>query len=116
MGAADGRLGALGAADGRLGALGAAGRGLRSPLINKCWAAIFYRTYLRAPLELVGSIDIRECLQEVYMSIGDAYGVVGALNRRVLGHTGCGDKKMYKISMINISKKKNKTIYMKIVI
>ena len=40
------------------------------------------------------------------MSIGDAYGVVGALNRRVLGHPGCGDKKMYNISMINISKKK----------
>ena len=42
----------------------------------------FPHTHL--PAERVGSIDIRKCLRVVQQSIGDAYGIVEALNRRVL--------------------------------
>ena len=48
-------------------------------------SAIFNRTYLRAPWELVEPIDIAERLRDVYKSLGGAYGIVGALDRRVLG-------------------------------
>ena len=45
------------------------------------WAAIFKWTYLRAPLELVGQMDIRKSVGKHSKSIGDVYGDARAANR-----------------------------------
>ena len=38
-------------------------------------------TYLRAPWELYGRINIRKCFREAYMAICNAYGTFRAFNR-----------------------------------
>ena len=45
------------------------------------WAAIFKWTYLRAPLELVGQMNIRKSVGKHSKSIGDVYGDARAANR-----------------------------------